>query len=1094
MRRAGILAALGAAVFMGGTLSWAPEAAWRANNVGVALLERYEHEDAVASFRKALSLAPNLGIARANLAIALLNAGKHDEARKEAAAAADLLPGAAPPHFVAGLAARSLGAADEAKAAFRRVLEIDPRDVGALVNLGQLLMLERQYAEAVAQFEKAGASDPYSATAAYNLGQALGRAGKADESARALERFRQLREGGYATTLGQAYPEQGRYAEAMASTGAEPELVDSATPPATFVDVTAGRLPAQARGGEVTLADLDGDGRLDLVAGGRPWRNDATAFTGASAPWKIAVEGATGAVAGDYDNDTRPDLLVLRATGLVLLHNEAGAFADRTAASGLAPASSPVTSAVMADTDHDGDLDIVTAGDGTLALLQNDGNGRFKDVTAAAGLKGATGAAALVATDFDNGREIDLLVVAHGALRLYKNLRDGRFRDVAGEVGLGGAAAFRCVAAGDFNHDSFTDFFLGVEGGSDLVALSDGRGRFTTTPASTSGARRALALDYDNDGLLDVLAVSPAGPRLLRNLGRGWLDVTGAALGPVAWPAGPVTAAAGDLDGDGDVDLVLAPATGGLRLLDNQKGKGRSLTVRLAGTVSNRLGIGAKVEVRAGSLWRKLETYAATPAPAAADIVFGLGPREGADAVRVLWPSGTLQAELAEPARPTAAMQVKELDRKPSSCPYLYAWNGRRFEFVTDFLGGGEVGYWQAPGRFNRPDPDEYVRLRGDQLLARDGRLEVRVTNELEEGLFLDRLELLAVDHPADVEVFPEEGLRSTPPPFRIFAVRGSGPPAGAWDHRGHDVRERLAATDRVFVDGFPLHRIRGYAEEHALALDLGKDAGDDAILLLTGWTDYAFSSDNVAAHQAGLAMAPPRLEVEDESGVWRTAVPEIGIPVGRPQTLVVPMAGRWLSASRQVRVVTNMRVYWDQAAVGKAAALAPKVERLAVAGAKLTERGYSALVSPDGREPFAYDYQRVSVGPAWKVFPGRYTRLGDVRELLTATDDMFVVSRPGDEVALWFDAAALPPLPPGRARTYLLFADGYSKEMDINSASPHALEPWPYHGMPGYPYGPPAAYPLTPEHQAYRERYNTRVVRSPVAPLEAELARGGEP
>ena len=100
-------------------------------------------------------------------------------------------------------------------------------------------------------------------------------------------------------------------------------------------------------------------------------------------------------------------------------------------------------------------------------------------------------------------------------------------------------------------------------------------------------------------------------------------------------------------------------------------------------------------------------------------------------------------------------MTIEELDRKPSSCPYLYTWNGSRFEFVTDFLGGGEMGDWPVRRPWNTPDPDEYVRIRGDQLRERDGRYELRITNELEEAMFLDRLRLVAVNHPADVEVFP---------------------------------------------------------------------------------------------------------------------------------------------------------------------------------------------------------------------------------------------------------------------------------------------------------------------------------------------------
>src|SRR5207253_2609529 len=130
----------------------------------------------------------------------------------------------------------------------------------------------------------------------------------------------------------------------------------------------------------------------------------------------------------------------------------------------------------------------------------------------------------------------------------------------------------------------------------------------------------------------------------------------------------------------------------------------------------NRLGVGSKIQVRAGSLSARLETSATSPAVAPADVVFGLGERSGADVVRVLWPSGILQAEAAASATASlpSSLSIAELNRKPSSCPFLFTWNGRRFEFVTDFMGGGEIGDWEAPGKYDTPDALEYVRIRGD--------------------------------------------------------------------------------------------------------------------------------------------------------------------------------------------------------------------------------------------------------------------------------------------------------------------------------------------------------------------------------------------
>jgi hypothetical protein len=611
-------------------------------------------------------------------------------------------------------------------------------------------MQEQRYPEAAAEFKDALDAEPYSASAAYNLGLALARAGRAEESQAAMDRFRQLREGGYGTTLGQSYPEQGRYAEAIASTGAEAELVDRTPPPVTFVDVTAQRLvrssasgartaPGVPGAGGIALGDMDGDGRLDLFVTGsegpRLYLNRLAGLEDATAGWGIAAVASEQAVAGDYDNDEKTDLLVLRPTGLALLHNDGGRLSDRTAASGLPTAGGAAATAAFVDADHDGDLDLAVGASATLALYQNDGAGTFKDVSAAAGLARG-GALAVVPTDFDNRRDVDLLFVRPGAApALYQNLRDGRFRDAAAEVGLAASAGFRCVAAGDVNKDSVTDFFFGVEDGPDLLALSDGKGRFSVgpAPAGSSGALRALFLDYDNDGLLDLVSWARRGPRLLRNLGAEWSDVTASAFGSKSGPwaestAGPPAAlAAADLDGDGDTDLVVRLPAGELRILDNDGGRNHALPVRLAGLVSNRGGTGAKVEIRAGSLHQKLETYAATPAPAPADVVFGLGPRPAADAVRVLWPSGTLQTELMTgptpgASRPALAFLIKELDRKPSSCPFLYAWDGHRFVFVTDFMGAGEMGYWHAPGLWNTPDPDEYVRIREDQLKVQGGR------------------------------------------------------------------------------------------------------------------------------------------------------------------------------------------------------------------------------------------------------------------------------------------------------------------------------------------------------------------------------------
>jgi tetratricopeptide (TPR) repeat protein len=1094
----------------GGQLT-ARENAYRANNIGVARLEQYDFPAAVAAFRRALELDPALSLARLNLGIALFYAGEQDEARKELEAAKTALPDRPQADYVLGLIARAADRTDDAVRAFSRVHELDPTDAGAAINLGQLLVQQRKFDEALKLLRPAVESEPFNATAAYGLATALVRSGAAEEGRVAMDKFQKLRESGYAVTFSQAYLEQGRYAEAVASTGAEAGLLNEAIPAVRFTPA-AGPTEATPPGGSVTLADLDGDGDLDLIEadalGLRLYRNDRGRFT--AMPVGAQLPGPpVGVVAGDCDNDGDADLLVLRASGVSLLRQEAkGRFVDATSAAGLAGFTAAARTAAWLDADHDGDLDLLIGGAaGATRLYRNSGKATFEDITAAAGLQGLPALAAVVPTDYDNRRDIDMLLVpASGSPALYRNMRDGTFKNVAADVGLMLEGTSLMAAAGDVNKDGYVDFFFARAGAPGTFALSDGRGRFTLSAADpvTADAHAAQFIDYDNDGLLDLVAVTPGGIRVLRNLGSRWMDVSAAAMpGPsAALDPGSATLAAGDTDGDGDTDVIVrgrAPA-----ILRNDGGdKGGAVRVQLTARVSNRSGLGTKIEMRAGSLRQRMENYSATPSPAPADIVFGIGARAGADVVRVLWPSGILQAEAAaigagrgssdaNQAALTGLVKIEELDRKPSSCPFLFTWNGERFEFLTDFLGGGEMGYWEAPGQRNVPDPDEYVRIPGDKLQPREGRLELRVTNELEEALFLDRTQLVAVDHPRGTEVYPNEGLRTEVQPFRLVTAQTIQPLAAAADEHGHDVLDQLNAVDRRYPDDFGKEPVRGYAVEHSLTLTLPPAAaGGRRVLLMTGWTDYSFSGDNVAAHQRGLKMTPPMLQVPDGPGRWRTVIDDIGFPVGRPQTVPVDLTGAVSRDVTRVRIVTTMRVYWDQLVVATTdETLTPLFTRLEPRTADLRWRGFSAEVTPDGKEPFTYDYTRVSQDSPWKLMPGRYTRLGDVRELLLKTDDLFVIARPGDEVALSFDAAALPRLPAGWTRTFLLYGSGYSKEMDLNSSSPDELAPLPFAGMKQYPYRPAEGPRATADRQRYSDRYLTRIVARPLPPIELIGAR----
>jgi tetratricopeptide (TPR) repeat protein len=1125
------------------------ERAWAANNLGVAYLEQFNHAKAATQFEAALAIDGTFTPARVNLAIARLYEPDLPAAMK-AATAASATPGA-PPHadFVLGLIARSENREEDALAAFRRVLEADPDDVASLVNLGQLQLQRREYAAAVPVFARAVELEPYNVSALYNLAVAQTRAGQRELGAATTAKFQALRETGYGTTYSNAYLEQGRYAEAILSTGAEPDVVPAEAPPLTFATPAADPGFVAGRAQAIGAGDLDRDGHSEVIVVSETGLDLYRTAIGVAparvrpASWPVpSTLAVRGIVVADQDNDGKADLLLHGRGGVAVWRQRPGSagtaldFEDVTASTGITT-TLDVRTAALVDLDHDGDTDIVIGGAtreagaaAPLAAWRNNGDGTFADITASALPDQAPLIpTAIVAADVDLRRDIDLLVLgADGRLRLWRNMRDASFREVGETFGLTGLPAARAMAVGDFNKDGFPDLALSVRDGDGVIAAGSARNRFTarTVSAMPRDAVTTQAADIDSDGLLDVVALTADGVRLARQGAGGTFEDAservGAGLVRRAGDDGRTSPAATHtalvlLDADRSGSLDILALRGGAVALHVATGASPGFRVSLTAQVSNRSGIGAKVEMRAGSLWQKVESSASSPAAVPADIIFGLGARTSVDVVRVLWPAGIVQAEpIGGDTMKARAIEVVELDRKPSSCPYIYTWNGDRFEFVTDFLGGGEMGYQVTPGVYSTPDPEEFVRIRGDQLRARHGRFELRVTNELEETLFLDHLSLVAVDHPTGTDVFPREGLVSAPVPgLRIETLRDRRAPARVIDASDRDASDAAARTDRTYVDGLPLLPVRGYARPHAMTVDLGPSTpAQGAVLLLTGWTDYAFSSDNIAASHAGYALHPPSLQVRNARGDWQTVVEEIGVPVGRPQTVVVDLTDRFLSASREVRIATTMRVYWDQVEVatrvgddGRAgsplrlrsghASPAPGadgnpivVTRVAASAADLRWRGFSEATTL--QEPLTFDYAKVTPHSPWKQMPGRYTREGDVRELLTAVDDRFVVARPGDEVALAFDADALPPLRAGWTRTFLLHGDGFSKEMDINSASPDQAWPLPSHSSNHHPCeagragctarrsdaeaGPNPAFGALDE-PSWFTRYNTRVV-----------------
>jgi len=745
------------------------------------------------------------------------------------------------------------------------------------------------------------------------------------------------------------------------------------------------------------------------------------------------------------------------------------------------------------DYDHDGDVDVLVHGDFGLRLLRNDGArgaplpGGFVDATQEAGLAQLGAVAWCQSEDLDTDQDVDLLIGAQGRTLWADNLRGGRFEL---REGLAPAArgATRPLLA-DFDGDARPDLYY--SGAQPRLARGSAGAR---TLEQSVGSRAALDLDagaavlvdVDLDGAVDALVPSAPGAA---NAGLAVL-----ALGLPEENALPLEGAAtlalasADFDADGRPDLALLRADGlelrfGARLTSWEA---RGVRIALRGLKDNARGLGAIVELRAGRIYRR--TYwRGEP------IVLGLGERAEIDVLRFTWPNGVTHSLTKLPAG--SERLVAQASGLVGSCPFLYTWNGSRFEFITDVLGITPLGLPMAPGQLVPPDHDEYVLVRGEQLAPRDGFLELVLTEELREVTYLDRARLEAIDHPADTSIYPNELFCFPPfPKPHVHSVRAPLSPTKAVDGAGRDWSAELAREDGQLAQPFdPLpgpHQ--GLASEHVLELAFDPAAVAQASklrLVMTGWFYWTDASVNVsAARTPGVQFLPPLLELPDGNGGWRPAGPPLGFPAGKLKTMVVELDGLLSREDPRLRLRSTLRLHWDALLLAVDGDDAP-LARVALepASAELWERGFSEGIdyaSAPGLGLEWFDWDRLQAEPRWNQHPGLYTRHGDVLALLGAADDRFAILGAGDALTLRFDASALPPLAPGMRRDYLLYLDGWAKDRDPNTVEALSVEPLPFHGMSAYPYPPSESFPDTPEHRAWRKEWNTRPAKQWIEPL----------
>lgn len=1007
-------------------------------NLGKAFYENPgSSQEAVETLAQAVEIAPDSAVDRLNHSLALLRAGDMEAGLTGLQQAQRMDPSLPHTYFNLGVEYKKMGEAEKAIEQFEKMVELVPDEAKAHYNLGQLYKQLDRNQEAREKFELAAKLDPSLGAPRFQLYNLLRREDR--EAARAeLEEFQRIKKLQDETDLDEDvdWSYYSELADPIAS------VVEAEDPAIIFAAEPIVGAETAVRG--AVAADFNADGLPDAAV----WGVDkAFVLTRTADGFEVAEKNAPAEIrsldVGDPNNDGYPEICVATADAAMLRIN------DETGFSGMSKilATGDFEACLFHDYDHDNDADVFLLGSPNLLLRNNaPEEPAFEQVEFPFAEK--RGLAALAVELFeDNGN--DLVVAYEDGVVVYQDLKLGRYDAEEPLAGVDPGAAPVKLEAVDLDSDGFFDIALTAASGETTVLQND-RGALS---AGETLERTVAFGDFGN---------------------RGAVDGPGAAEG---LPDDVSTAVAADFDQDGRVDLLTVGSSGPRIAYNRTETSNGWASVRLTGVKSAKLAKGSRVEVKAGRLYRK-QLYQGYP------LHFGLGGQDKIETVRITWTNGMIQNEINLGINEAFAWNEKP--RLSGSCPMIFTWNGEEFEYISEVLGAAPLGASLGDGRFFPVDHDEYVSITSEQLAARDGFYDVRITEELREVAYIDQVRLLAIDRPSGIEVYTNEKFKAPPfPEFRLFGVREEQKirPASAVDHRGSDVLNRVSRRDGRYVDGFQ-RTYRNTAEPHSLTVDLtGLQGGDRSMLFLTGWVDWADASTIVASAQTrDAAVAPPVLQVRDGAGEWRTVIADLGLPGGRPRTMVVDLTGKFLSDSREVRILTNMCVYWDEifAADG---VFEPDVRVAAIdpSQADLGFRGFSEnIVHPARLQPESFNYQRVGPTTNWDPTPGDYTAFGDALDLLEKIDDRLVVMGAGDELRLRFPEP--PAAPQGRVREFLLFVDGWAKENEANTAFGDSVEPLPFHRMSAYPYSEGEDYP----HLDFVEQRNSR----PALRLTRPLAR----
>lgn len=778
----------------------------------------------------------------------------------------------------------------------------------------------------------------------------------------------------------------------------------------------------------------------------------------------------------DYNYDFRNDLAAAGSNGFRLYQlNEDQTFTDVTSDLGLSESiTNGSYSGVWAfDVEMDGDLDLLLSStNGSSFVLRNNGDGSFTQTTP---FNQNQSINEFLWADLDGeGSPEATVLTSDGSVIIYTNQRGGEFDD-GDQVSENQSAI--AVADADAN-SQFEIISIDENGLFSTHSYSHETGEWQSSDYLDSGITNDLANsphlftgDLDNNGSIDLILSTNSETHVwLGDEQRNPVKLDSTFPGKIY--------SVFDVEGDEKLDLLGIAENQSPFYLKTETTKeyfARSIRAQASGTTGdqriNSFGIGGEMEVRSGLLYQK--QLISSPI-----VHFGLGEYEEAQMLRIIWPNGSVQAEFAELGMGSTIFNEQILK---GSCPWLFTHDGEKMNFITDIL-------WRSPLglRINAQETAgvvqtlDRVKIPSELIEAEDGVYKLRITAELWESHFFDHVQLVAVDHPENTEIFVDERFVFPAPDLSTKLMSSLKPIENVEDENGNNLTEEVSAVDHDYIQPFEKTKYQGLAQEHSIELTLNENDSD--LLVMNGWLRPTDSSINLALSQ-GKLQAPKGLQVEylNESGEWKLLHENYGIPAGKSKTILLDLEGVFSNQTHpKIRLTTTSEIYWD--GIFEAQKLdESEITETALEPLKmeLKYRGFSTWSRADSTSPMIADYNEISsTAQRWRDLEGFHTRFGDVSELLEKVDDRYVIMNAGDEIELEFKVSDPPR--DGYQRSFVFVSDGWEKDGDYNTEASATVLPLPYHGQADYDYGSTGTLWDDPVYQKHKEdwvNYHTRYI-----------------